>query len=340
MDMINIALEKPDYVDNLSYLSTMLKGKLSKNHLSIPSAVGEGYIWAEKTPSGMSVMVTETIMKESFSFIQLPANYPYFVLQFNEITPLVATTSTTTTRRLNRQDFNIVQSSVVLNDSSKPVSYSFPSNVKLRSVKFIFSGDHLKNLLGEEVTREMLDESFPSIAKNAKGDPIDTVYRVTLDDLLMETIDHPLRMNFIQNRVMLLLEKFIVKLYQRKHHVPKAKSNDDEISRLMKVEGLLVRDFSVAPPTIGELSKISAMSPTKLKNDFKNVYGLPIYEYYQKNRMLKAKSLLLEGKYSIKEVGMKVGYSNLSHFANTFKKEFGILPSELTFRDGMLVYNA
>jgi AraC-like DNA-binding protein len=55
--------------------------------------------------------------------------------------------------------------------------------------------------------------------------------------------------------------------------------------------------------------------------------------------MLKAKSLLLEGQYSIKEVGMLVGYSNLSHFANTFKKEFGILPSELTSKDGMLVYN-
>src|SRR3712207_7112967 len=42
-------------------------------------------------------------------------------------------------------------------------------------------------------------------------------------------------------------EKFILKLYQRKHHAHagKAKSNDDEISRLMKVEGLLVRDFSV-----------------------------------------------------------------------------------------------
>jgi len=148
-------------------------------------------------------------------------------------------------------------------------------------------------------------------------------------------------MNFIQNRVLLLLEKFILKLYQRKHvAVGKVKSNEDELTRLMKVEGLLVRDFSVAPPTIGELSRISAMSPTKLKNDFKNVYGMPIYEYYQKNRMLRAKSLLLEGKFSIKEVGMKVGYSNLSHFANTFKKEFGFLPSELAVKDGMLVYNA
>lgn len=337
--MINIALEKPDYPDNLHYLAAILKGRLTKNHIVIPSSVGEGYLWAEKMPSGISLLVAETTMKEEFSFVQLPANEPFFVLQFNEVTPVSEPTSTN--KRINRNDYNAVQTSVVLSDSGKALTYTFPEKVKMRTVKFIFTPDHLKSLLAEEVIAEVIKEYFPFVIKSDKRDPIDTVYRVTLDDLLMEKIEHPLRMNFIQNRIMLLLEKFILKQHQRRQEpLGKTKSNDDEITRLMKVEGLLVRDFSVAPPTIGELSRISAMSPTKLKNDFKNVYGLPIYEYYQKNRMLRAKSLLLEGKYTIKEVGIKVGYSNLSHFANTFKKEFGILPSELDLKDGMLVYNA
>lgn len=337
--MVNLALEKPDYLENLHFLSTMLKGRLNKNTITIPSSTGEGYIWAEQTPSGISLMVTETTLKEDFSFVQLPSSDRFFVLQFNEATPIVDTANPK--YRFNRNDFNAVQSAVILSDSTKAFTYSFPAKVRLRSVKFIFTLDHLRSVLAPEVLDEMVNELFPAVIKNDKLDPIDTVYRVTLDDLLMEKIDHPLRMNFIQNRLLLLLEKFILKLYQRNHvTVGKVKSNEDELTRLMKVEGLLVRDFSVAPPTIGELSRISAMSPTKLKNDFKNVYGLPIYEYYQKNRMLRAKSLLLEGKFSIKEVGMKVGYSNLSHFANTFKKEFGFLPSELAVKDGMLVYNS
>ncbi|OYW19244.1 MAG: hypothetical protein B7Z54_04295 [Sphingobacteriales bacterium 12-47-4] len=32
---------------------------------------------------------------------------------------------------------------------------------------------------------------------------------------------------------------------------------------------------------------------------------------------------------TIKEVGMQVGYTNLSHFSVAFKKEFGVLPSEM-----------
>src|SRR5204863_5073225 len=77
------------------------------------------------------------------------------------------------------------------------------------------------------------------------------------------------------------------------------------------------------------LSKVATMSPTKLKKDFKAMYGLPIYEYFQKNRMMRAKVLLMEGGYAVKEVGMMVGYSNLGHFAASFKKEFGVLPSEM-----------
>jgi AraC-like DNA-binding protein len=129
---------------------------------------------------------------------------------------------------------------------------------------------------------------------------------------------------------LLLLERFLLHFLEKMKPGEIAISlKDDEINRLIKVEAMLVRDFSQAPPTITELSKISAMSPTKLKKDFKFMYGLPIYEYYQKNRMMRAKALLQEEKYAIKQVGTMVGYTNLGHFASSFKKEFGILPSEV-----------
>jgi AraC-like DNA-binding protein len=45
--------------------------------------------------------------------------------------------------------------------------------------------------------------------------------------------------------------------------------------------------------------------------------------------MGKARDLLLSGEFTVKEVGYKLGYQNLSNFANAFKKEFGVLPSAL-----------
>ncbi len=96
----------------------------------------------------------------------------------------------------------------------------------------------------------------------------------------------------------------------------------------MKVEESLTADLSNAP-TIKQLSVQAAMSPSKLKKQFKDVYGMPIYEYYQKKRMEKARELLLEGKRTIKAVGRELGFSNLSNFSVAFRKEHHLLPSEL-----------
>jgi AraC-like DNA-binding protein len=77
---------------------------------------------------------------------------------------------------------------------------------------------------------------------------------------------------------------------------------------------------------------MAVMSPSKLKNSFKEIYGLPVYQYYQKHRMNKAKAMLLSRKYSVREVGIEVGYSNLSNFAKAFRKSFDQLPSDLLSR--------
>ena len=107
------------------------------------------------------------------------------------------------------------------------------------------------------------------------------------------------------------------------------KLSNEVISRLDNVERELIKDFSSMPKSIAELAKMAAMSPSKLKNSFKEIYGLPLYQYFQKKRMHKAKSMLVSRKYSVREVGMEVGYSNLSNFAKAFKKSFDQLPSDL-----------
>jgi len=201
----------------------------------------------------------------------------------------------------------------------------------------MFRRNHLQQCIDEQVINNLLTKYFSEYVQSGAIDPLGVEYRAILKELMKETITHPLAVNFMQNRTMLLIEKFLTKLMeQQKPESNKLRFSDNEIVRLMKIESMLVNDFSVTPPNINYLSRLCAMSPTKLKTDFKKLYGMPIYEYYQKNRMQRAKSLLLEGKYSIKEVGIKVGYSNLSHFAGSFKKQFGALPSELIAKNGAL----
>ncbi len=121
-----------------------------------------------------------------------------------------------------------------------------------------------------------------------------------------------------------------MRLYERKRNshfnVPLSKA---DIDRVMQVEAVLTRDILEPAPTINQLARMVSISESKLKKDFKLIYGVPVYEYFQKVRMQAAKDKLLSGDHSVKEVAMELGYSNLSNFTIAFKKEFGLLPSKL-----------
>jgi len=328
-------LERPDFTDLLHIIADNFRTKVTNLHFTVNPALGKGYFWAAKLPLGMTIIVSDTCLKENLIIERADGGSNYFMLQFNE--EAADETDITVKSRRNDQEF---ESFVKLSHTLVPDTFVFPSIKRLRSVKFFFNKNHLFSLLSKQACDVVIGQHFPLEMKNENFEPIATEYRVMLDDLWADNFNQPLRLNYIQNRVLLLLEKYIVKLhYRRDVQGKKVKRSDDETLRLMKVEALLVKNFAINPPTIEELARISAMSNTKLKRDFKALYGLPIYEYFQKNRMLKAKSLLVLGEYTIKEVGQMVGYSNLSHFANTFKKEFGFLPSEITAKDGVLVYN-
>ncbi|MBG9378317.1 helix-turn-helix transcriptional regulator [Panacibacter sp. DH6] len=297
--------------------------------IRLPKNIGEGFVMPYNLPEGISVIVSDTVVHDNLYFHrQATATQHYFIIQFNESFSKGDDQSDPETNE--QHVYNIRKNAVLLTSSLMESKFLLPKGVRIRSVRIIIGSDLLNNFIGSEITDKFLSNYFSMLLKNRNPEIIGTDYRVLMDELIREKIDHPLRMKFIYNRVMLMIEKlvtgFIAKLENNNQFI---KLKDDEINRLIRVESLLVKDYSGAPPTIAALSKIAAMSPTKLKRDFKAMYGLPIYEYYQKNRMIRARSLLLEGKYAVKEVGIMVGYSNLGHFAGSFRKEFGLLPSEI-----------
>jgi len=316
------------YTDFIQTCARLFNTKAEKNYLTIPANYGSGYMASFMLPEGISVMLGDTVFKEDLYLQRSPSpNHQFFILQFNEA---FVEREKPVTGLLDKDVQKVQQNMVLLTNSLIQSKFLLPAYTRVKTVKLIFEKQHLLNILRQEVADKFMSVYFSQMVKKASTEAIDAGYRVLLNDILKVTDDHPLRFTFTQNRVLLLLERFLTHFLERLQDNERSfKMKDEEVSRLVKVESLLVKDFAVPPPTITELSKISAMSPTKLKKDFKTIYGLPLYEYFQKNRMMRAKDLLMEEKYAIKEVGMMVGYANLGHFAASFKKEFGVLPSEL-----------
>jgi YesN/AraC family two-component response regulator len=69
-------------------------------------------------------------------------------------------------------------------------------------------------------------------------------------------------------------------------------------------------------------------TPKYFSNYFKKTFGINFVEYLNKVRLLKAKEMMKRPELSIAEIGEKTGYLNASTFTSTFKKQYGISPSE------------
>lgn len=131
---------------------------------------------------------------------------------------------------------------------------------------------------------------------------------------------------YLNNRVTRLLEIFFDNFLKK--GVENNYPSSIDAGKLLKVKSYLLENYDNGFPQIDYLARLALMSTSKLKKDFKKSFNMGMYEYYQKNRMHVAKELLFSEKYSVSEVGDKVGYKNMSNFASAFKKEFNHLPKD------------
>ena len=90
----------------------------------------------------------------------------------------------------------------------------------------------------------------------------------------------------------------------------------------------LIDENYAEPLTISELARKSYMSESKLRAGFKQQFGTTIYQYVLDKRMEKARELLEQQNCMVRDAASMVGYSNMSHFSENFRKKFGFNPSE------------
>jgi AraC-like DNA-binding protein len=105
-------------------------------------------------------------------------------------------------------------------------------------------------------------------------------------------------------------------------------THDEDREKIIQAKNILLAHLD-SPITIKELARKVAMNECYLKKGFKAMFGTTVYDYFQKERMEKAKSLLYDRGLSVSEVAVKMGYSCISHFSTAFKKHTGLKPCEL-----------
>jgi len=80
------------------------------------------------------------------------------------------------------------------------------------------------------------------------------------------------------------------------------------------------------PPSIKTLSRQVGLNENYLKRDFHKLYGMPVRQYTIKLRMEKARQMIRESDLPVQEICAGLGYTNRGHFAELYKRYFGITP--------------
>lgn len=129
---------------------------------------------------------------------------------------------------------------------------------------------------------------------------------------------------FLQSQITELLAHFFVHISNDKKETIKT----SEKEKLYNAKNIISNNIAT-PPSLNELSKMIGLNNNKLKKNFKELFGVPVFKYLQNERLEKAQELLRNSEMNIQEVSWHVGYESVSSFSNAFLKKFGFRPSDV-----------
>lgn len=83
------------------------------------------------------------------------------------------------------------------------------------------------------------------------------------------------------------------------------------------------------PLSLNEIAQVSGLGVSQFKVQFRRSVGQSVHQYVIRRRVDRAAGLLRDGRLSINQVAMEVGFCHQSHLAKHMRRLLGRVPSEL-----------
>ncbi len=317
------------YSEMIKDLAAALHVKLKDNWLFFPEEIASGYYRVLQIPSGLDVNIVNCTMHTDWFVRRKKDEHEYYTLRFDELIVDKNISIGIDNHVLEKEKETIAVA--YLTSSLFDWYYLGTKGTRFKAVNILIPKEWLGKLMGIELFDDILPAYLALKSRSFTMEPLDKGYYDLMNEIMQEDLVSPLPELHLQNRIQLLMERFFTRIHSRVS-LADVQSNikHEDIYTVLRIEKLLVENFTDKPKSIEELSRKATMSSTKLKKIFKSIFGVPIYEYYQQKRMQQAGELLIKGTYSIKEVAKKVGYSNMGNFKTAFKKHMKQEPSKFT----------
>lgn len=114
--------------------------------------------------------------------------------------------------------------------------------------------------------------------------------------------------------------------YMKYKDEPRQKYNRQHLERVAHAKAIIDEEPQ-ATYSIYELAEYCEISQTYFKKIFRECFGVSPYRYIIQRRLEESKKMLSQSDLSIAYIAEAMGFASSSRFSESFKKEYGYLPS-------------
>lgn len=144
-----------------------------------------------------------------------------------------------------------------------------------------------------------------------------------------ERIEHLTEEFYMQLAEILIMDQLLSMEYLKA--IPSVKYNTQkELLRCLLMGKEYMDDCFLEKPSIALMADAANMSEYHFFRLFRSVFGVTPYQYALEKRLLHARELVRDGKLSLQEIALKIGFSDHSVLSKAFRKRFGIPPSQIS----------
>ncbi|WP_310393855.1 helix-turn-helix transcriptional regulator [Hymenobacter sp.] len=292
--------------------------------LTLPPALGQGQLQAFALQPGFELITHHYTLRAPLTLHRRPAvprtDLVCILCYLNEV-PIVQRYA-----GANAALSRPAAAGITLSTDDMGGSFHFPLHTEIFVGILTVRLAVLRELLGPDAQPELLariqagEQSF-YVYEDADPDIL-----AVLRQLREPPARAPLALLYCRAKAQELLYLFFARLARRPHQALPAPRPDD-VRRLMQARARLLADLA-RPPALAALAAGAGLSETRLKTLFRQVFGLSVYSYFQQARMAEARRLLQNPALSVADVGERLGFTNLSHFARLFRTAAGTTPKK------------
>ena len=204
-----------------------------------------------------------------------------------------------------------------------PTEWRTPPGVWLTNVTLTFHGERVQPLLGGDCYLARLLHSRQSFYL---FETITSAMAVVLANIGRSVEGQGAMLELL--RLSIELFGYFVERIERRAGAAQFTGLDGrDVEAMFQVRARILQDLAQVPSVV-ELANMAGMSPSKLQRCFRLVMGASITEFALAERMEWAKRLLASRRYTVSEVGYTVGYANLSHFSEIFRRHYQMNPKQ------------